>query len=540
MHRPMMRSGVRLPMPVDVSSPRGNPKGEKMAKKRSRRASPAQAAWRKKFAAIMKSGGFKGKKGKKGKKAKRAAAAREEKAMKHRKKREKKAHASKKHRGRKKHRANPPVTAAAAAKPAAKKAAAKPAAKKPAAKKAAAKPAAKKPAAKKPAAKKPAAKKPAAPRETAAERAKFIEEQFVGDAIIGEQRERSQISARKRAFRKKNQKRIDLINRQLAAVRAKYKEYPKGQRGVPGPATRRILRARKLALNLKKSKYLGNLNAGQQKMLKSSGLLNVRNNPSFGEVFKDLGALAPKLGVHAVALAGAAIAGQKIGEQVCKMMTPKDKAVPTTGFSGFVCNNAVTIGTVGVAVAAYELLKHGSPKTRPFAGAALLGGLAAAFVHASARMKTEKGNLGLTLGLPLTLPGMSPAAAAAAATAVAPAIVPAIPPAALQAPAAQGGFVDVGGRAIAVDGLGSSTLTGSSLGDYMSLSGSTLTGSSLGEYMGLSGSTLTGSSLGEIGQMSEGRQGSRALGAPGDPTVEEFMDDEEDDEGSLSGSIFDD
>jgi len=43
--------------------------------------------------------------------------------------------------------------------------------------------------------------------------------------------------------------------------------------------------------------------------------------------------------------------------------------------------------------------------------------------------------------------------------------------------------------------------------------------------------------------MSEGRQGSRALGAPGDPTVEEFVDEEdedEDDEGSLSGSIFDD
>jgi hypothetical protein len=59
--------------------------------------------------------------------------------------------------------------------------------------------------------------------------------------------------------------------------------------------------------------------------------------------------------------------------------------------------------------------------------------------------------------------------------------------------------------------------------------------------MALSGSTLTGSTLGEIGQMSEGRQGARALNSPGDPTIEDFMHDhEEHDEGSLSGSIFDD
>ena len=327
--------------------------------------------------------------------------------------------------------------------------------------------------------------------------------------------------ARKRKYRAKNQKSINAINKKLSDVRLRYKTYPTGKRGVPGPASRRILRTRKAALNLQKSKFLGNLNAGQQKMLVSSGLMKVRNNPSFGQIFSDLGGLAPKLGVHAVALAGAAIAGQKIGEQVCKMLTEKDKAAPTVGFSGFVCNNAVTIGTVSVAIAAYEALKHGSPKTRPFAGAALLGGLAAAFVHAAARVQTKvdattklpSSNLGKDLGLPLALGDYT----------------------------SINGFVDVGGRAIAVDGLGSSTLTGSTLGDYMSLSGSTLTGSSLGEYMGLSGSTLTGSSLGEIGQMSEGRQGSRALGAPGDPTVEEFMDDEEEDEeGSLSGSIFDD
>jgi hypothetical protein len=148
-----------------------------------------------------------------------------------------------------------------------------------------------------------------------------------------------------------------------------------------------------------------------------------------------------------------------------------------------------------------------------------MGGLAAAFVHAAARA-----SWGSKIGLPF---------------AAAPAALPAAP----AAPVA--GYIDVDGQALAVDGMGEymalsgNTLTGSSLGEYMALSGNTLTGSSLGEYMALSGNTLTGSSLGEIGQMSEGRQGARALNSPGDPTVEDILDEDED-EGSLSGSIFDD
>ena len=63
---------------------------------------------------------------------------------------------------------------------------------------------------------------------------------------------------------------------------------------------------------------------------------------------------------------------------------------------------------------------------------------------------------------------------------------------------------------------------------------------SMGDYVeqSLSGydfqRTIEGTVLGEIGQMSEGRQGSRALGAPGDQTVESFVDS-----GVLSGSVFD-
>jgi phosphoribosylformylglycinamidine synthase len=46
--------------------------------------------------------------------------------------------------------------------------------------------------------------------------------------------------------------------------------------------------------------------------------------------------------------------------------------------------------------------------------------------------------------------------------------------------------------------------------------------------------TIEGAVLGEIGQMSEGRQGARALNSPGDLTIESFVDS-----GSLSGSVFD-
>ena len=296
-------------------------------------------------------------------------------------------------------------------------------------------------------------------------------------------------------------------------------------------AKRRILRAKKAALNLQRSSYSGGLSAADQKMLQASGLMKVsRANPGVGDIFKDLVTLAPQIGAHAVGLAGVAVAGQKLGTMIAESVRGKEadgktlKAAPTEGVSAFVFNNAVTISSVAAAVAAYEAAKHLSPKSRPFAGALLMGGLAAAFVHAAARIqiksKDDKNvetskNLGRILGLPL-----GPLA----------------------------GFVDIGGRQLAVDGYGmgdymalsGNSLTGSSLGDYMALSGNSLTGSSLGEYMALSGSTLTGSSLGEIGQMSEGRQGGRALNSPGDVPVEDFLEEDEDDEGSLSGSIFDD
>jgi len=506
MHR---ASGTRLPLPVSAPSHRNNPGEKDMAKKRSRRAaSPAQIAARARFAAMVKSGAFGKKKPKKAKAAKKVKAA--------------KKRATKKA-SRRKMRRNEAAAPAIVKKAAPKKAAPKKAAKKAAPKKAAKKAAPKK-----------AAKK-AAPKETAQETKAFMAEARAGEraakkaAMTPAERAKRAAAKRQRkaraAMKKKNAKKLGEIKEVLQSTRAelkasKGKRLKKGEKAGKRRARRAILKARKSALNLKRASLIGSIPAADRKLLEASGLLNVRPNPGFGDIFKDFATLAPQIGAHAVALAGVAVAGQKIGERMCKMMTPEGGAMPAEGVKGFVCKHAVTIGSVATAIAAYEAMKHASPKTRPFAGAVLLGGLAAAFVHAAARA-----SWGQKIGLPLG---------------------PAIP-AALPAPAAPvAGFIEVDGQRLAIDGMGEymalsgNTLTGSSLGEYMALSGNTLTGSSLGEYMALSGNTLTGSSLGEIGQMSEGRQGARALNSPGDPTVEDFMHEHEEDEGSLSGSIFDD
>jgi hypothetical protein len=351
--------------------------------------------------------------------------------------------------------------------------------------------------------------------------------------------QRKAAKARKEA-KAKHKKQLSELKMGIAKTRAalakegKLPRLKKGEKrtGKVG-AKRRILRAKKAALNLQRSAFSGALSAADRKLLDASGLMKVsRANPGVGDIFKDLMTLAPQIGAHAVGLAGVAVAGQKVGDMLAAKMPA---AMPGRAF---ISKHAVTISSVAVAVAAYEAAKHLSPKSRPFAGALLMGGLAAAFVHAASRMPTAKGNLGRSMGLPI-----GPAA-------LAPAAIPVVAP-----DGTLKGFVDIGGRELAVNGMGEfvsvsgmgdfvamsgDTLTGSSLGDFVALSGNTLTGSSLGEYMALSGSTLTGSSLGEISQMSESRQGGRALNSPGDVPVEDFLEEDEDDEGSLSGSIFDD
>ena len=503
LHSPSMHraSGTRLPRPVNIPSPRSNTGEKNMSKKRSRRsssakkASPAQLAARARFTAMVKSGAF-GKK--KPKKAKKAASAKKRVAKKAaRKSRPKKA-------ARKAYRRND-AAPAVKAKKASKARKAKPLSA--AAKKASA--------AMKAKPKKPKKAK-AAPKESAEETASFMAEAQKGErAAKRAARTPAQKKAAKarKAAKAKNKKQLFELKMGIAKTRAalakegKLPRLKKGEKrtGKVG-AKRRILRAKKAALNLQRSSYSGGLSAADQKMLQASGLMKVsRANPGVGDIFKDLVTLAPQIGAHAVGLAGVAVAGQKVGTMLAEAVQGKEadgktlKAAPKDGVSGFIFNNAVTISSVVAAVAAYEAAKHLSPKSRPFAGALLMGGLAAAFVHAAAKIKIkskdDKGvesskSLGRVLGLPL-----GPLA----------------------------GFVDIGGRQLAVNGMG----------EFVSVDG-------MGDFVALSGNTLTGSSLGEISQMSESRQGGRALNSPGDVPVEDFLEEDEDDEGSLSGSIFDD
>ena len=492
---------------------------------------------------MVKSGAFGKKKPKKAKKAASAKKRVEKKVARKSRPKHKKAHAHKAHRRNdaapavkaKKARKAKPLSAAAQTASAAMKAA-KP--------------------------KKPKKSKAKAPKESAEETASFMAEAREGErAAKRAARTPAQKKAAKarKAAKAKNKKQLFELKMGIAKTRAalakegKLPRLKKGEKRGKVGAKRRILRAKKAALNLQRASYSGGLSAADQKMLQASGLMKVsRANPGVGDILKDFATLAPQMGAHAVGLAGVAVAGQKLGDMIAESIRGKEadgktlKAAPKEGVSAFVFNNAVTISSIAAAVAAYEAAKHLSPKSRPFAGALLMGGLAAAFVHAAARIqiksKDDKGvetskNLGRVLGLPL-----GPVVAGAA-------------PVAIPVVAADGkiaGFVDINGRQLAVNGYGhgmgdymalsGNTLTGSSLGDFVALSGNTLTGSSLGEYMALSGNTLTGSSLGEIGQMSESRQGGRALNSPGDVPVEDFLeeDEDEDDEGSLSGSIFDD
>jgi hypothetical protein len=105
------------------------------------------------------------------------------------------------------------------------------------------------------------------------------------------------------------------------------------------------------------------------------------------------------------------------------------------------------------------------------------------------------------------------------------------------------GFVDVHGRPVAVNGMGD--YVPQALGEIELSRGPYGEGTvvtPMGDYVPQALGELTlhegrfheGTVLGEIGQMSEGRQGARALNSPGDLTIESFVDS-----GSLSGSVFD-
>ena len=318
--------------------------------------------------------------------------------------------------------------------------------------------------------------------------------------------------------------------RKRRAAKGKSKAAPKRRRrrAVKAKAAPKRRRRRAAKKSMKKS---SSKTARAMGMIKGS-----RKNPGgildfMKQEASDFMAMAPSIAVQLGTMAAIGFASSKASDQIKKMVRgfetdgttpkaePKDSFV--YNYAGVLSSGAITLA----AFAAMKMMK--SEKSKAFTLPVLFGGMAATLVQVLAAVKVDpkkiegqpapatplpKISLGQRLGLPI-----------GEYTAVS-------------------GFLDVHGRRIAIDGFGDyvdqplgaldihrgryDEGTVVSMGDYVD--------QPLGELTLREGRYQEGTVLGEIGQMSEGRQGGRALNSPGDDRVESYIDS-----GSLSGSVFD-
>jgi len=235
---------------------------------------------------------------------------------------------------------------------------------------------------------------------------------------------------------------------------------------------------------------------------------------------RDMMAIAPSVAVQLGTIAAVGFAASKASEQIRKRASAGgalDK------YAGVISSGAITLAAFATMKIAVK-----SEKVKQFTLPVLFGGMAATLVQVLAAVKVEpkkiegqpapatppqKISLGQRLGLPIG------------------------------DYMALSGFVDVHGRPVAVNGIGD--YVPQALGEIELSRGPYGEGTvvtPMGDYVPQALGALTlhegrfqeGTVLGEIGQMSEGRQGARALNSPGDLTIESFVDS-----GSLSGSVFD-
>jgi hypothetical protein len=220
---------------------------------------------------------------------------------------------------------------------------------------------------------------------------------------------------------------------------------------------------------------------------------------------KDAMEAAPMIAVQLGTMAAVGFIASKATEQIRKR-AKADGAV--SKYAGVISSASITLA----AFAAMKMMK--SDKARKFTLPVLFGGMAATAVNALAAIRVKKEATEISLGQHLGLP--------------------------IGDYMALSGFIDVHGRPLAVDGMGdyvAQQLGSLSLHPSRFHEGTVI---SMGDYVPQAlgelslHSTIEGETLGEIGQMSEGRQGARALNSPGDIPVEDFIDS-----GSLSGSVFD-
>jgi hypothetical protein len=133
----------------------------------------------------------------------------------------------------------------------------------------------------------------------------------------------------------------------------------------------------------------------EQRLVRAMGLAGVPN-PGMGGIVKDISALLPQMGVSAVSLAVAAVAGQMVASK----LVPADKQDSLLGKA------APSVISLGVGLAGYMALRK-SKSMGKFAPWVLAGGVAAAAVHAIARITVKDAagapvTLGKRLGLPIS------------------------------------------------------------------------------------------------------------------------------------------
>jgi hypothetical protein len=326
-------------------------------------------------------------------------------------------------------------------------------------------------------------------------------------------RRRMRRNAGKKAAPKKAKKKASRKAPKKAKKAAKKatRKAPKKAKGKKAAPKRRRRRSSAAAKARRARTALKRISKSASKAARAMGMMKAsRKNPGGILDFlkaeaKDMMAIAPSVAVQLGAMAAVGYASSMATAQIRKSAKPEGAF---SKYAGVISSGAITIA----AFAAMKMIKN--EKARQFTLPVLFGGMAATAVQALAAIKVKKDAAEISLGQKLGLP--------------------------IGDYMALSGFVDVHGRPLAVDGMGD--YVPQALGE-ISLHPSRFhegTVISMGDYVPQALGALTidrtieGAVLGEIGQMSEGRQGARALNSPGDPRVEEFMHG-----GSLSGSVFD-
>jgi hypothetical protein len=334
--------------------------------------------------------------------------------------------------------------------------------------------------------------------------------------------------------------------RRRRAAKAKTAPKRRRRRAAKGKAKAAPKRRRRRATKAKAAPKRRRRRVAKKSVRKSAHAMGMtkraRKNPGsilgfMKQEVSDFMTLAPSIAVQLGTMAAVGFASSKMSEQIKKMIRgveadgktakpePKEPSF-TYKYAGALSSGVITLA----AFAAMKMMK--SEKSKEFTLPVLFGGMASTLVQVLAAVKVK----------PAKVEGVDPATQAEISLGQHLGL-PIGEFVAMGEFVSVGGYLDVHGRQIAINGMGDyvdqplgeldihqgryQEGTVVSMGDYVD--------QPLGELTLHQGRYQEGTVLGGVhSQMSEGRQGARALGARGDDRVESFINS-----GSLSGSVFD-